>query len=70
MPIRIRSKGCSIATTGYWLGTFATTEILPIAIENIGWKFFIVFTITNFSLVFICIPFDFQLSNFGLVLLS
>jgi hypothetical protein len=54
MPIRIRSKGCSIATAMYWLGSFATTEILPKAIANIEWRFFIVFAVTNFVFIFVC----------------
>ena len=47
MPISVRSKGCALGTMCYWLGTFATSEILPIGIANLSYRFFIIFTVLN-----------------------
>ena len=47
LPISVRSKGCALGTMCYWLGTFATAEILPIGIANISYRFFIIFTVFN-----------------------
>lgn len=44
---RLRSKGMAIASAFNWLAVFSVVEITPIAIENIGWKIFIVFAVFN-----------------------
>lgn len=47
LPNRVRSKGCALGATLYWLGTFATSKILPIGIANISYRFFIIFAVLN-----------------------
>ncbi|KAJ5716260.1 hypothetical protein N7493_008171 [Penicillium malachiteum] len=43
----MRTKGAALATATDWITNFAIVEITPIGIQNIGWKFWIVWTITN-----------------------
>ncbi|KAF9771622.1 hypothetical protein IL306_010732 [Fusarium sp. DS 682] len=45
--IAMRTKGAAVATATNWLTNFVIVEITPIGIQNIGWKFWIVFTIFN-----------------------
>ncbi|KAL8339115.1 hypothetical protein RB598_007432 [Gaeumannomyces tritici] len=43
----MRTKGAAFATCTNWITNFAIVEITPIGIENIGWRFWIVWTIFN-----------------------
>lgn len=43
----MRTKGAALATGTNWLTNFIIVEITPIGIQNIGWKFWIIFTLTN-----------------------
>ncbi|UNI23831.1 hypothetical protein JDV02_009625 [Purpureocillium takamizusanense] len=45
--IAMRTKGSAVATATNWLTNFVIVEITPIGIQNLGWKFWIVFTIFN-----------------------
>ncbi|OJJ61781.1 hypothetical protein ASPSYDRAFT_75794 [Aspergillus sydowii CBS 593.65] len=45
----MRTKGAAVATATDWITNFVIVEITPIGIQNIGWKFWIVWTITNLS---------------------
>ncbi|KAI9929516.1 hypothetical protein ASPWEDRAFT_110586 [Aspergillus wentii DTO 134E9] len=45
---RLRSKSAAIASAFNWLSVFAVVKITPIAIQNIGWRVFIIFAILNF----------------------
>ncbi|KAF9884240.1 hypothetical protein FE257_001972 [Aspergillus nanangensis] len=45
---RLRSKNAAIASAVNWLSVFVVVKITPIAIENIGWRVFIVFAALNF----------------------
>lgn len=44
---RLRSRGMAIGSAFNWLAVFIIVEITPIAIENIGWKTFIIFAVFN-----------------------
>ncbi|CAN6674926.1 high-affinity glucose transporter Hxt2p [Trichomonascus vanleenenianus] len=44
---RLRSRGMAIGSAFNWLAVFAVVEITPIAIDNIGWRTFIIFAILN-----------------------
>ncbi|KAJ5234068.1 uncharacterized protein N7469_005834 [Penicillium citrinum] len=43
----MRTKGAAIATGTDWITNFIIVEITPIGIQNIGWRFWIVWTVTN-----------------------
>ncbi|VUC30958.1 unnamed protein product [Clonostachys rosea] len=45
--ISMRTKGAAVATATNWLTNFVIVEITPIGIQNLGWKFWIVFTVFN-----------------------
>ncbi|KAM0751967.1 general substrate transporter [Meredithblackwellia eburnea MCA 4105] len=47
LPLQIRAKGTALATCCNWIINFAVVEIFPIAIDNIGWKTYIIFTVFN-----------------------
>ncbi|KAL4946584.1 hypothetical protein BDV06DRAFT_233147 [Aspergillus oleicola] len=43
----MRNKGAAVATATNWMTNFVVVEITPIGIQNIGWRFWIVWTILN-----------------------
>ncbi|KAJ5917863.1 hypothetical protein N7454_010238 [Penicillium verhagenii] len=43
----MRTKGAALATATDWITNFAIVEVTPIGIQNLGWKFWIVWTVTN-----------------------
>lgn len=49
LPVRIRAKGTALATACNWIINFAVVEIFPPAVENIGWKTYLIFMCFNFS---------------------
>ncbi|KAJ5706885.1 hypothetical protein N7488_006686 [Penicillium malachiteum] len=50
-PIRLRVAMSSISTANHWLWNFVVTMITPVAIDTIGYQYYIVFTCIGF-----CIP--------------
>ncbi|KAI1120994.1 general substrate transporter [Nemania abortiva] len=50
-PSRIREAGIAIGTATQWLFNFVFSQVTPRAVENLGWKTFLMFGIFNFSLV-------------------
>ncbi|KAJ5757893.1 uncharacterized protein N7511_006587 [Penicillium nucicola] len=48
LPLRIRSKGAALAAAADFLGNFLVVEITPPALENIGYKTYIIFAVFNF----------------------
>jgi hypothetical protein len=50
-PTRIREGGIAIGTATQWLFNFVLSQITPHAIENLGWRTFLMFSIFNFALV-------------------
>ncbi|KAG6293246.1 hypothetical protein E4U46_007822 [Claviceps purpurea] len=47
LPLRLRQTGSSISTAFNWIFNYTVVQITPIAIENIGWRTFIIFAILN-----------------------
>ncbi|PWI66791.1 hypothetical protein PCL_04635 [Purpureocillium lilacinum] len=47
--IAMRTKGAAVSTATNWLTNFVIVEITPIGIQNLGWKFWIVFTVFNMA---------------------
>lgn len=50
-PNRIREGGVAIGTAMQWLFNFAFSQITPHAVNNLGWKTFLMFCIFNWALV-------------------
>ncbi|CAJ2499697.1 Uu.00g025500.m01.CDS01 [Anthostomella pinea] len=50
-PSRIREAGVAVGTATQWLFNFVFSQITPHAINNIGWRTFLMFCIFNWSLV-------------------
>jgi len=46
-PTRTRSIGTSVATASNWAFNVMISEVSPIALENVGWKFYILFIVLN-----------------------
>ncbi|KAJ5928564.1 hypothetical protein N7466_007520 [Penicillium verhagenii] len=49
-PTRLRVAMSSISTANHWLWNFVITMITPVAIDTIGYRFYIVFTCIGFSI--------------------
>jgi hypothetical protein len=43
----MRTKGAALATATNWITNFVIVEITPIGLQNLGWKFWIVWTVFN-----------------------
>ncbi|KAK7221412.1 hypothetical protein V2G26_009415 [Clonostachys chloroleuca] len=43
----MRTKGAAFATGTNWITNFIIVEITPIGVQNLSWKFWIVWTVTN-----------------------
>lgn len=50
-PTRIREAGIAIGTATQWLFNFVFSQVTPHAIQNLGWRTFLMFCIFNYSLV-------------------
>ncbi|KAK3191576.1 hypothetical protein K4F52_002391 [Lecanicillium sp. MT-2017a] len=50
-PTRIREAGIAIGTSTQWLFNFVFSQVTPHAVENLGWKTFLMFSIFNFALM-------------------
>ncbi|PSN68627.1 general substrate transporter [Corynespora cassiicola Philippines] len=44
-PMQLRHVGSAVATFSEWLWTFVIAQVTPHAIENAGWKFYLLFCI-------------------------
>ena len=49
LPLRLRQKGSSISTAANWICNFLVVQITPPAIQNVGWRTYIVFAVLNVS---------------------
>ncbi|KAH8776587.1 general substrate transporter [Diaporthe sp. PMI_573] len=47
-PIRLRMAMSSISTANHWLWNFVIVMITPVAIDTIGWQYYIVFAVIGF----------------------
>ncbi|KAG6365801.1 hypothetical protein INS49_007412 [Diaporthe citri] len=45
--IAMRTKGAAVATATNWITNYVIVQITPIGIQNLGWRFWIVFTVLN-----------------------
>ena len=50
-PTRTRELGIAIGAAAQWLFNFMLSQITPHAVNNLGWKTFLMFAIFNYSLV-------------------
>ncbi|GFZ52179.1 hypothetical protein JCM24511_09952 [Saitozyma sp. JCM 24511] len=53
-PMNLRAKGAGVATAATWLATLILLQIAPIAFNNIGWKYFLVFIVFNITNSILC----------------
>ncbi|KAK5989858.1 Quinate permease [Cladobotryum mycophilum] len=51
-PTRIREGGVAVGAATQWLFSFTFSQITPPAVNNLGWKTFVMFCIFNWALVF------------------
>jgi MFS family permease len=51
-PVHLRAGVCGISTAASWLFNFLVVEVTPVAFNNIGGKYFIVFACINL----VCVP--------------
>ncbi|EHY60573.1 MFS transporter, SP family, sugar:H+ symporter [Exophiala dermatitidis NIH/UT8656] len=49
--LAMRTKGAAIGTATNWIFNFMVVEITPIGIQNLHWKFYIVWTVLNASFI-------------------
>lgn len=49
--LSMRTTGAAMATATNWIVNFMVVEITPIGIGSIHWKFYIIWTVLNFSFV-------------------
>lgn len=49
--LSMRTKGCAIATATNWAFNFMVVEVTPIGIQSLGWRFYIIWTVFNFSFI-------------------
>ncbi|QSZ32045.1 hypothetical protein DSL72_001614 [Monilinia vaccinii-corymbosi] len=47
LPLRLRQRGSSVSTACNWIFNYMVVQITPIAINNIGYKTFIIFGVLN-----------------------
>ena len=47
LPLRLRQKGSSISTASNWICNYIIVQITPPAIQNIGWRTYIIFAVLN-----------------------
>ena len=51
-PVHLRAGICGLSTAGCWLFNFVVVEITPVAFNNIGYRYFIVYAVINA----VCVP--------------
>ncbi|CAK7244608.1 MAG: hypothetical protein STHCBS139747_006152 [Sporothrix thermara] len=54
LPLKLRAKGTGLAAAADFLGNFLVVEITPSAIENIGYKTYIIFAVLNVVTAIVC----------------
>lgn len=47
LPLQLRAKGVAIATSSNWMWNFVIAMITPVMAETLGWKTYVIFTVTN-----------------------
>ena len=51
MPLRTRNKGVAMGVGAHWLSNFVVVYVTPDAIENLGFKLYIIWAVFNASFV-------------------
>lgn len=49
--LSMRAKGAALGTATNWIFNFMVVEITPPGIQNLGWKFYIIWCVFNFAFV-------------------
>ncbi|KAF2717601.1 general substrate transporter [Polychaeton citri CBS 116435] len=49
--LAMKTKGTALGTATNWIFNFMVVEITPIGIRNLGWQFYIIWTVFNLSFV-------------------
>lgn len=47
LPLKLRQKGSSVSTASNWIFNYMVVQITPPAINNIGWRTYIIFAVFN-----------------------
>ncbi|KAI0537060.1 sugar transporter [Xylaria digitata] len=47
----MRTKGAAAATMTNWVTNFLVVEITPIGIQNLGWRFYVIWAVLNFVML-------------------
>lgn len=50
-PSRVREAGIAIGTSTQWLFNFVFSQATPHAVQNLGWRTFLMFAIFNWALL-------------------
>ena len=53
LPLQIREKGLALGNICYWLFQFMIVEITPIALTNIGYRFYVILAVFNVCIAII-----------------
>ncbi|CAG7927546.1 unnamed protein product [Penicillium olsonii] len=69
-PVRLRVAMSSISTANHWLWNFIIAMITPVALENIGWRYYIVFAVMSACVPLILLPFFPETMNRNLELID
>ncbi|CUA71938.1 High-affinity glucose transporter [Kluyveromyces lactis NRRL Y-1140] [Rhizoctonia solani] len=48
-PMRVRAKGAAVATMSNWAVNAMISQVSPIGLHRLGWKFYLVFICTNIA---------------------
>ncbi|RCI12537.1 hypothetical protein L249_0169 [Ophiocordyceps polyrhachis-furcata BCC 54312] len=59
LPLGLRQKGSSLSTAANWIFNYMIVQMTPIAIDNIGWRTYIIFAVFNaiwVPIIFFCFP--------------
>lgn len=51
MPLRTRNKGVALGVSSHWLSNFVVVYVTPTAIDNLGYKLYIIWAVLNASFV-------------------
>ncbi|CAO1626662.1 unnamed protein product [Parajaminaea phylloscopi] len=47
LPLKIRTRGSALSTASNWICNFLVVKVTPTALEQIGWKVYVVFAVLN-----------------------
>ena len=49
--LQYRTFGSGLGAASQWLFNFVMTMVVPVGIQNIGWKLFLILAVFNFSFI-------------------